>query len=51
MNKREERVFAREIERLRRKGTMPTLDELCAAVLDARKKYMLKIRRARREAK
>ena len=41
----------REVERLIKRGKMPTLEELCAAVLEARKKYTLKIRRAQREAK
>lgn len=32
-------------------GKMPSLDEVCAAVLEARRKYANQIRRARREAR
>jgi len=32
-------------------GKMPSLEEMCQAVLEARKKYAVKIRRARREAR
>ena len=39
----------REVERLIRTCKMPTLEELSAAVLEARKKYENKIRRACRE--
>lgn len=46
-----EEQMRREVERLIKRGKMPTLEELCAAVLEARKKYTLKIRRAQREAK
>jgi len=38
-----------EVERLIKTRKMPTLEELSAAVLEARKKYANKIRRARRE--
>jgi hypothetical protein len=31
-------------------GTLPILEDLCAAVLESRRKYRLKILRARREA-
>lgn len=48
-----EAELKREAERLLRTGRMPTLEleELCAAVLEARKKYANQIRRARREAR
>jgi hypothetical protein len=51
VDKSKERALQREAERLIKSGKMPTLDELCAAVLDSRKKYATKIRRARREAR
>jgi hypothetical protein len=38
-----------EAARLIATGKMPSLEELCAAVLETRKKYASKIRRARRE--
>jgi len=38
-------------EKLIREGRMPTLSEVCEAVLEARRKYALLIRRAQREAK
>ena len=41
----------REVERLIKAGKMPTLDELCAAVLETRKMYVNQIRQARREAR
>jgi hypothetical protein len=41
----------REVERLIKSGKMPTLEELCAAVLESRRKYANAIRRARRESK
>jgi hypothetical protein len=44
-----EEQMRREVERLIKTGKMPTLEELSAAVLEARKKYASKIRRARRE--
>lgn len=50
MDKSKERALQREAERLIKSGKMPTLDELCAAVLEARTKYANQIRRARREA-
>jgi hypothetical protein len=40
-----------EAERLIKSGKMPTLEELCAAVLESRRKYRLQILRARREAR
>ena len=40
----------REAEHLIKSGKMPSLEELCAVVLEARKKYANQIRRARREA-
>jgi hypothetical protein len=45
-----EEQMRREVERLIKTGKMPTLEELSAAVLEARKKYAPQIRRARREA-
>ena len=50
MDKKEERALQREVERLIKSGKMPTLDELCAAVLESRQNYANQIRRARREA-
>lgn len=44
-----EKELRREAERLIKAGKMPSLEELCAAVLEARKKYANQIRRARRE--
>lgn len=49
MDKLREKRLQREAARLIKSGKMPSLDELCAAVLDARKKYANQIRRARRE--
>lgn len=46
-----EKELRREAERLIKAGKMPSLEELCAAVLEARKKYANQIRRARREAR
>ena len=45
-----ERELRAEAERLLRSGKMPSLAELSQAVLESRKKYATKIRRARREA-
>jgi hypothetical protein len=44
-----EEQMRREVKRLIKTGKMPTLEELSAAVLEARKKYANKIRRARGE--
>jgi hypothetical protein len=46
-----EQQLREEAERLINSGKMPTLDELCAAVLEARTKYANQIRQARREAR
>ena len=46
-----EQQLRREAERLIRSGKMPSLEEVCAAVLEARRKYANQIRRARREAR
>jgi len=46
-----QKQLQQEAERLVREGRMPSLQELCAAVLEARKEYANKIRRARREAR
>ena len=51
MDKLKERAMLREVQRLQRAGKMPTLDQLCAAVLETRKEFAVKIRRARREAR
>ena len=40
-----------EAERLIKTGKVPTLEQLCAAVIEARKAYAVKIRRARPEAR
>jgi hypothetical protein len=46
-----EQQMKREVEKLIREGRMPTLEQLCQAVLEARKKYSVAIRRARRETR
>lgn len=46
-----EEQMRREAERLIKSGKMPTLEELCAAVLESRRKYANAIRRAKRESK
>jgi len=46
-----EELMRREAERLIKAGKMPTLQELSAAVLEARKIYANKIRGARRVAR
>lgn len=51
MDKLTERAMLREVQRLQRAGKMPTLDQLCRAVLEVRKEYATRIRRARREAR
>jgi hypothetical protein len=51
VDKNKERAFQREAERLIKSGKMPTLDEVRAAVLEARKKYGNRIRRTRREVR
>jgi hypothetical protein len=45
-----EQQLRKEAERLIKTGKMPSLEKLCGAVLEARKKYAVRIRRARREA-
>lgn len=50
MKKLTQKQLQQEAERLIKSGKMPTLDELCAAILEARKTHAVKIRRARREA-
>ena len=51
MKKLTEKQLQREAERLIREGKMPSLETLCATVLETRKKYANQIRRARREAR
>lgn len=51
MDTLKERALLREVQRLQKAGKMPTLQELCAAVLETRKEFAVKIRRARREAR
>lgn len=51
MKKLTEKQLQREAAKLIREGRMPSLETLCAAVLEARKKYANQIRRARREAR
>ncbi len=46
-----ERELRAEAERLVRDGEMPSLSEFSQAVLESRKVYAVKIRRARREAR
>jgi hypothetical protein len=41
----------KEAERLTKNGKMPSLEQLCEAVLETRMTYANKIRRARREAR
>jgi len=50
MDKRKEHAFAREIERLRRRNALPSLSEVCEAVLESRRTFANKIRRSRRES-
>ncbi len=45
-----EEAMRRQLAKLVKEGRLPSLEELCAAVLETRKKYATKIRRARREA-
>jgi hypothetical protein len=49
--RKNEQHLREEAERLIKSGEMPSLEELCAAVLESRKKYANQIRRARREAR
>ena len=51
MKKLTEKQLQHEAEKLIREGRMPSLETLCTAVLEARKKYANQIRRARREAR
>ena len=51
MNKSTQKRLQREAERLIRAGKMPSLEELCAVILETRKEYRLKILRARCEAR
>jgi hypothetical protein len=46
-----EQQLRKEAERLIKAGKMPTLDELTQAILNTRREYATKIRRARREGK
>jgi hypothetical protein len=46
-----EKQLQREAAKLIREGRMPSLETLCEAILETRKKYRLKILRARREAR
>lgn len=46
-----EEQMRREVQRLIKSGKIPTLGELCAAVLDSRRKYVNVIRRAKRESR
>jgi hypothetical protein len=43
-------ALQRRLKKLVKAGKLPSLEELSAAVLESRKKYANKIRRARREA-
>jgi len=45
-----EEATRRQVAKLVKEGTLPSLEELSAAVLESRMKYANKIRRARREA-
>jgi hypothetical protein len=46
-----EEAMRRQLAKLVEEGRLPSLEDLCAAVLISRKKYATKIRRARREAR
>jgi hypothetical protein len=46
-----EPALQRKVERLIREGEMPSLEDVCAAILETRKEFANKIRRARREAR
>ena len=46
-----EDALRKQAARLLAEGKMPSLEELTRAVLEARKKYTVEIRRARREAR
>ena len=43
-------ALRRQLKKMVEEGTLPSLEELSAAVLESRMKYANKIRRARREA-
>jgi len=45
-----EQALRRRLKKLVKAGKLPSLEELSAAVLESRKKYANKIRRARRDA-
>ena len=49
MDKLTQKRLQREAKRLIKAGMMPLLEEVRAAVLEARRKYANQIRRARRE--
>lgn len=51
MDKLKQKRLQRESERLVKVGKMPSLEEVCAAVLEARKKYANQIRRAHKDAR
>ena len=51
MDKPTQKPLQREAARIIREGKMPSLEEVCAVVLETRKEYRLKIVRARREAR
>jgi hypothetical protein len=49
MRRMTEQKLRKEAERLIKTGKMPSLEQLCEAVLETRMTYANKIRRARRE--
>ena len=49
MDKRKEAALRREAARLIKEGKMPSLETLCEAILETRKKFVPRIRRAKRE--
>jgi hypothetical protein len=51
MDKLTQKRLQREADRLIKSGKMPSLKDVCRAVLEARKSYASQIRRARREAR
>jgi hypothetical protein len=46
-----EEQLRKEAERLIKSGKMPSLESLCEAILETRRMYSNRIRRARREAR
>ncbi len=49
VDKNKERAFKREIARLKEEGRLPTFEELTQALLEARREYVPRLRRVKRE--